>query len=91
MALGLGEAVRGIVLLFGVSWALGCLPHLLRLLLQLLPLALCLIVGDLLVEARVVGLLPRLLCGGALAASCSLAGLCLVAPSAMRAGWRRFA
>ncbi len=72
-ALGFGEAIRGVVILTGVTLALRCGRHLLRLL--ALPAAAVLIAGAGLVRVEVSGLLPRLFSGGgvtALAAALSL-------------------
>lgn len=82
VALGLGEAVRGGVLLTGVALALGCGGRLLRLLLMAAPGTAILIAAEILVRAHVTGVLPRLFYGGCL---CSLAvalSLGLLVPTA---------
>lgn len=66
-ALGFGEAVRGIVLLAGVSLALGCARDVLMLLLTALPGAVALIALELTIRAEITGLVPLLLAGAAAA------------------------
>lgn len=79
-ALGLGEAVRGVVLLGGVAIALGSGRHLSRLLLiAALPAAL-LVALDGLIGAHVGSSLPRLLCGGAASALAAALSLGLLVP-----------
>ncbi|MGI4952092.1 MAG: lipid II flippase MurJ [Janthinobacterium lividum] len=73
LALGLGEAARGVALLAGVSLALGCFRHLLRLLAMALPGAMLLLALSLIIHLHLDGVLARLVCGS-LAAACT-AGL----------------
>lgn len=79
-ALGIGEAVRGVVLLAGVALALGCGKQLLRLLATMLPGAAVLIGLEMLVQAEVVGMMPRLLAGGAATALVATVSLWLFVP-----------
>jgi putative peptidoglycan lipid II flippase len=73
LALGLGEATRGVALLAGVSLALGCFRRLLRLLAMVLPGAMLLIALSLVIHLQLDGVLARL-ASGSLAAACT-AGL----------------
>ena len=77
LGLGLGEAARGVVLLLGAAWSLGCLLPLCRVLLLAAPVAATLATLDLVIRAEVHGILPRLLlaaaaCGMAIAVSGSV-------------------
>lgn len=94
-ALGLGEGVRGMVLLAGVAIALGTGRHLLRLLLIASPAAALLFVLEGVVRAEVVGLFPRLLLGAAAAVGVTVLLLWLLVPHAwsrigsqVRTRWR---
>jgi len=80
LGLGLGEAVRGVVLLAGVAMALGGAGQLVRLLLLASPCAACLLAGECLVRAQVIGVLPRLLSGATLAAAASVLLVYLLVP-----------
>lgn len=88
-ALGFGEAVRGLVLLCGVSLALGCGRHMVHLLLLALPAAAALAVAALAIRAGVDGIWPRLLTGGAATALAVAASLWVMVPR-VRGEVRRF-
>lgn len=79
-ALGLGEATRGIVLLTGVAFALGCSLHLFKLLLTMVPGALVLIALEYLVQTEVSGVLPRLIVGGGLTGLVAVVSLWVFVP-----------
>ncbi len=81
-ALGIGEAVRGIVILIGVGLALGCGRHLLRLLGMMVPVAVAFGLCEWLVRAEVHGLFPRLLAGVAVMLLTMLLSICLLVPRA---------
>lgn len=85
-ALGVGEAVRGVVMLAGVGMALGCLRHLLQLIRLALPIAAVLIGGELAVRAGIDGMFPRLFAGSALMVGAMLGALYLLVPT-----WREIA
>ena len=72
LGLGLGEAVRGIVLLGGVALALECGAQLLRLLLTAAPVGAVLLAIEMFVRAHVDGSLPRLFLGGTACAAAML-------------------
>lgn len=61
--IGLGEAVRGLVLLAGTAHALGCAGVLLRLIMRAAPVTLVLAVAGLLLQTRFHTPLGRLLAG----------------------------
>ena len=84
LGLGLGEAIRGMVLLAGVACALGCGRHLMRLLLTMLPAAVLLVGIEAIVGAQVDGLLPRLVVGGAATAGVAGVSLWLLVPALRR-------
>jgi len=89
-ALGVGEAVRGIIMLTGVGIALGCGRHLLRLLGIMAPVVFLLAIGEWIVRAEVQGLFPRLIVGGCVMTVAMLISIYLLVPRARAIVFSRF-
>ena len=81
-ALGFGEAVRGIVVLTGVTLALGCARPLLRVRRDALPGLGLLVLLSNLIMADVDGLLPRLFLGTTATALSAALSVLLMVPCA---------
>jgi putative peptidoglycan lipid II flippase len=91
LALGLGEAARGIMLLIGTAAALRCLPRLLRIIMIAAPICLILAATEIILHDRVQLPLVRL---GTEAAACMIAIVLqafILVPEFMRGLVRRVA
>ncbi len=79
-ALGFGEAVRGVVVLTGVTVALGCTGALMRVLRDAVPGLMLLVVLSGLVMSEIHGTLPRLFLGGAATALAAALSMLIMVP-----------
>lgn len=87
--IGLGETTRSLVLLFGVTLAIGCLAPMLRLIaIAAIPTALF-VAAALELEHLAPASFERLVCGGALWALCTLLSAWLLCPALVRAVFDR--
>jgi putative peptidoglycan lipid II flippase len=78
--IGIGESMRGAILLIGAAMALGCAMRLLRLIGLALPAAALMLLLGLWVEATIPALLPRLLLSGLACCAAILLGLMMLGP-----------
>lgn len=89
LGLGLGEALRGVVLLGGTAAALGCLKPLLRLVLQVAPACALLWLAEEFLRGALDATPMRIAAGALVCAVIASANCLALMPDELQAGWMR--